>query len=315
MRESESATLGRVEQLTTPAMGFDKAGEAYYSPDMGRIIFQAVPSGGQHYQMYVMALADRKPKRVSTGQGACTCGYFRPDGRKIIFASSHLGPHAGLPPDTQPAGYQAAGRRYVWDFNPYMEIFEADPDGSNLRPLTDADGYDAEGAYGHKGRQIAFTSQRSGDLEIWVMNADGSEPRQITHAKGYDGGPFISPDGRRIIFRGDRRGDDKLQIYVSDIDGRNERALTDNDFVNWGPYWHPNGRSIIYATSRHGHQNYELYLLNVDTGKEQRITFTEGFDGLPVFSPDGKKLMWTSKRGPDNTSQIFQADFRLPPGF
>jgi TolB protein len=314
----EGEFLSNIRQLTTPAMGFEKAGEAYFSPDMRSIIFQATPVGAQGYQIYTLDLpTGATPRIVSTGRGECTCAYYRPDGRKIIFASSHLDPALSGREQaaSKPAGYQVGQRRYVWHFNPHMDIFEADPDGSNLRRLTDAPGYDAEGAYSPDSRHIAFTSERSGDLEIWVMDADGSNPRQVTRAKGYDGGPFISPDGRRIIFRADRRGDDLLQIFVIDIDGQNERQLTDNRFVNWGPYWHPEGRSIIYATSRHGHDNYELYLMNVETGRERRVTHTPGFDGLPVFSPDGRRLMWTSKRGPDGTSQIFIADFTLPEGF
>lgn len=309
----EEQYLTRVRQLTSPAMGFERAGEAYFSPDGRRIIFQAVPAGREGYQIYVLSLGDRRPRRVSTGRGECTCAYFRPDGRKIIFASSHLDPDLDRPvPASQPPGFRVGQRRYVWNFNPHMDIFEADPDGSNLRRLTDAPGYDAEGAYDRAGRLIAFTSQRGGDLDIWIMNADGSQPRQVTRAKGYDGGPFISPDGRRIVFRADRRGDDKLQLFVIDADGRNERQLTDDDFVNWGPYWHPDGVHILYATSRHGHENYELYLMNVDTGRLWRITFTEGFDGLPSFSADGRRVLWTSKRGPDGTSQVFMADFSMP---
>jgi Tol biopolymer transport system component len=55
--------------------------------------------------------------------------------------------------------------------------------------------------------------------------------------------------------------------------------------------------------------------MNIETGAECRVTNTPGFDGLPAFSTDGKKLMWTSKRGPDQTSEIFMADFKLPAGF
>lgn len=306
--------LRNVEQLTTPEMGFDRAGEAYFSPDGTQIIFQAVPRGKQGYQIHVMSLADRKPRMVSTGRGECTCAFFRPDGRKILFASSHLGEEAGGSAG-KASGYQRKDQRYAWNFNPGMDIFEANPDGTELKRLTDAPGYDAEGAYSPDGKSIAFTSQRTGDLELWIMNADGSNPRQITHKKGYDGGPFISPDNRRVIFRADRKGDDLLQIFVIDATGQNERQLTRNEFVNWGPYWHPAGHSVIYATSRHGHENYELYLLNVDTGAEQRVTTRPGFDGLPAFRADGRKLMWTSKRGPDGTAQVFWADFTLPGGF
>ncbi len=58
--------------------------------------------------------------------------------------------------------------------------------------------------------------------------------------------------------------------------------------------------------------NYEIYALNLETGKQVRLTHHAGFDGLPVFNKEGDKMMWTSKRGPDNTCQIFLADFTVP---
>src|SRR5690242_2536772 len=90
--ELEKQFLSHIEQLTFPSMGFEKAGEAYFSPDGSTIIFQAVPKGKKQFQIFTMDLKDKIPLMVSTGKGACTCAYFRPDGKKIIFASSHEGP-------------------------------------------------------------------------------------------------------------------------------------------------------------------------------------------------------------------------------
>ena len=89
-----SPYLRNIEQLTFTNMGLARAGEAYFSPDGQKVIFQAVPDEpglGQHdYQIYTLDLQTREMKMVSTGKGACTCAFFRPDGKKIIFASSHL---------------------------------------------------------------------------------------------------------------------------------------------------------------------------------------------------------------------------------
>lgn len=312
--ELESKRLTNIRQVT---YGFFRAGEGYFSPDGKRIIFQATANpeegvlsdwriGRNDYQIYTSELSPgAKPKMVSTGKGTCTCAFFAPDGKSIIFASTHLDPE---PPAT--AGPR--GGRYSWSFPDGMDIFRADLDGGNLKRLTDSKGYNAEGSLSPDGNLIVYTSFQDGDGEIYIMDADGKNPRRITNAKGYDGGPFFSPDGKRIIYRSDRKGNDQLQIFVNNIEGTDERALTDNDAVNWAPYWHPDGKHIVYATSRHGHSNFELYLMNVDTGAEERLTFHSGFDALPVFSPDGKQLMWTSNgRNLDLNSQLFIADFKL----
>lgn len=314
---AESQILANVRQLTSQEMGLTKSGEAYFSPDGRKVIFQAFPRSETAYQMFTIDLAsDGSPvggslRQVSPGGGACTCGFFRPDGKKIIYASSYLNPD--MP---NPNFYHRAGSSYQWDMPGGMDIIEADLDGSQPRQLTTEKGYDAECAYSPSGRTIVFCSDRDGDPDLYIMNADGGEVRQLTNKPGYDGGPFFSPDGQRVIYRSDRRGDSNLQIFVINTDGSGERQLTPHEsVVRWAPFWHPNGRSIVYTTSAHGHSNYEVYLLNIDTGLSRRVTHSARFDGLPVFSPDGRRMMWTSQRGPQGDSQVFIAEFRLPDGF
>ncbi|HZT80269.1 MAG TPA: biopolymer transporter Tol [Gemmataceae bacterium] len=321
----ESRHLSNVRQLTRD---FVRAGEGYFSPDGKTIIFQAEEkdTGNPFYQIFTMDLATGKVTRVSPGVGKTTCSFFRPDGKKIIFASSHLDPDAKAKyaeEYNQREEDRKAGRhrRYKWDFDPHMAIFEADPDGEHLKPLTDAKGYNAEGSYSPDGKQIVFCSNRSGaeNLELYIMDADGKNVRQLTHAPGcYNGGPFFSPDGKKVIFRSDRKKKDHLQLYVIDADGKNERALTDDlNWVNWGPYWYKDGKHIIYAGADHANPavrpNYDLYWMNIETGKKVRITYAPGADILPVFSPDYKKLMWTSTRDGRQPAQLYLADF-TPPG-
>lgn len=310
----EQPALSNIRQLTFKEMGFEKCGEAYFSPDASSIIFQAVPAGQTQYQIYCMNLKEAAPKMVSTGLGACTCAFFRPDGKKIIFASSHEDPFIGsCSSDTAP-GYRRESGSYSWEFTPYMNIYEANPDGSELTALTFGPEYHAECAYNYDGSRIVFASNLSGSMQIYTMDSQGKDVRQVTSAGNcYNGGPFFSPDGQKIIFRADRGKPHYLDVYVCDSDGSNERQLTANGAVNWAPFWHPNGRVIAFTTSLHGHMHYEIYLMNIETGVQSRLTHNPTFDGLPVFSPDGQKMMWTSKRGKDNTCQVFMADFAMPP--
>lgn len=326
--KAEAAHLKNIRQITRD---FVRAGEGYFSPDGKSIIFQAEEkgTGNPFYQIFVLELASGKYRRVSPGAGKTTCSYFRPDGKKIIFASSHLDPDARKQYEEeyrQREEDKKAGRprRYKWDFDSHMDIFEANPDGSELKRLTDAPGYDAEGSYSPDGKQIVFCSQRDGNLELYIMDADGKNARKLTNApKCYNGGPFFSPDGKRVIFRSDRQKADHLQLYVINADGTGERALTDDlNWVQWGPYWYKDGKHIVYAAADHSNPaarpNYDLYWLKVEDDakpgqprpKPVRLTYHPTADVLPVFSADGKRIMWTSNR--DGSSQLYIADFEPP---
>jgi TolB protein len=336
--ENREPALSDIVQLTS---GFDRAGEAYFSQDTHWIVFQAAPAGQSYYDMYVARLKKQgqaivglgRPVRVSPDKSWNSCGYFSPDGKTFIFASTG---HKGLP--AEPAGgYQRQGGNYRWQFPSGAEIYSAGDWREQVEAaltrggsapavdlaqhaITNNNAYDAECGFSPDGKWIVFGSTRDGDGELYAMRADGSDPVRLTNAKGYDGGPFFSPDGKRIVYRSDRKGNDLLQVFIADLafDGdritgiRDERQLTDDANVNWGPYWHPDGKHLVYATSVHGHANYEVYWMRDDGSGKTRVTNSPGFDGLPVFSADGNYLMWSSKRTADKTTQVFAAKFTPP---
>jgi TolB protein len=315
----ESRHLARARQVS---FGLPRAGEGYFSRDGKFVVYQAYPIGYPFYQIYVQPLDAREPRLVSTGRGRTTCAYFTPDGKSILFASSHTDPQIDVTElKAREEAAKGGRRRYQWDFDPHMDLYTVNFDGTGLKRLTDTPGYDAEGSYSTDGRQIVFTSNRDGDPDIYVMDSDGGNVRQLTNAPGYDGGPFFSPDGRWIIFRSDRHKEHMLQIFAISTDGKTEVRLTENlDHVDWCPYFHPSGKYFIWSGADYsrGPATAKFHLFTMDlsfpdgrltAGEITQITDMNRSDVLPVFSPDGTQLMWTSTRTADESSQLFIADW------
>src|SRR5262245_2551021 len=181
--------LTNVKQLTSAG----ENAEAYFSHDGKRLTFQTTANHGCD-QIYSMNIDGSDKKLVSTGKGRTTCSFYAPDDRTIVYASTHLGG------DACPA-VPSRDQGYVWPIYDSYDIFRVNTDGTNLRRLTSAPGYDAEATIAKDGR-IVFTSVRDGDMDIYTMAADGSDVRRLTNLPGPDGGPFFAADGSKIVFRG-----------------------------------------------------------------------------------------------------------------
>ncbi|MEN8185443.1 MAG: hypothetical protein ABFS46_23245, partial [Myxococcota bacterium] len=264
-------------------------------------------------------------RRVSSGKGRTTCAYFMPGDERVLFASTHAADEGCLPPPDRSHGY-------VWKLYDEFDIYIARPDGSELRPLIESPGYDAEATVSPRGDRIVFTSTRDGDPEIYTTNLEGGDLRRLTRTKGYDGGPFFSLDGTKIVYRANhpegeeelRRYEEiiteglvrptRLELFVMDADGSNQRQVTRNGKANFAPFFHPDGERIIFASNMDDPRgrNFDLYLVNVDGTALERITWNETFDGFPMFSREGKQLVFASNRNnarPGETN-VFIADWR-----
>jgi len=340
--------LAHIQQLT---FGGQNA-EAYFSADDKYLSFQ---HQGQFYdslkgvpiglnvpcdQIYTMRVPPANPKaspenvpeisasetkRISNGEGRTTCSYFFPSGRRILYSSTFAASAACPPPPDYSQGY-------VWPIYDTYTIYTAKTDGSDIRPLSNAPGYNAESTITRDGKHIVFTSTRNGDIDIYTMDADGSHVKQLTHELGYDGGPFWSYDGTKIVYRAEhpktpqqisdykallakgliRPGN--LELWVMNADGSNKHQVTHNGAANFAPYWLPDGKRIVFASNMANQKDpagFDLFLINEDGTGLDRITYYPGFDAFPMFSSDGKRLVWASNRNgraPHETN-IFIADW------
>lgn len=317
-----------LRQLT---FGGDNA-EAYFSFDGKYIIYQRTdPKNGIMCDQIWMAKVPApgepfQPKLVSTGTGRTTCAFFYPDGKHILYASTHLGSKDCPPvPDKEKMG------RYVWPIYDSYDIFMADTSGHIIKQLTKTPGYDAEATISPKGDKIVFTSMRNGDLDLYTMNLDGSQVKQITNTLGYDGGAWFSPDGTKILWRASRpkSADEikdyknlltqglvaptEMEVWIANTDGSNARQITFQKGANWAPNFMPDGKHIIYCSNAEYPRGFpfNMYMTDINGKGMEKISRDNGFDAFPMFSPDGKKFIFSSNRnnGGTHDTNIFIADW------
>ncbi|MBM3222022.1 MAG: twin-arginine translocation signal domain-containing protein [Candidatus Rokubacteria bacterium] len=311
--------LANLRQLTAGGQN----AEAYFDTTGTRLIFQSTRPPYGCDQIFTMKDDGTDVRLVSTGKGRTTCGFFFPDGKRILYATTHFGGEACPPPPERTGGY-------VWPIYPSYEIVSADADGGNVTRLTNHDGYDAEGAVSSDGRHIVFTSLREGDLDLYVMDADGKNVRRLTDGPGYDGGPFFSWDGRFVVFRASRpegaalddyrallrRGlvrPGVLEIYLVRADGTGLTQVTRKGAASFAPFLHPNNQQIVFSSNIHdpSGRTFALYLVNVDGSGLERLTFADSFASFPMFSRDGKRLVFTANRhaSAPREQNVFIADW------
>jgi Tol biopolymer transport system component len=99
--DSREKRLANVRQLTA---GGSNA-EAYFDTSGTRLIFQSTRDPYGCDQIFTMALDGGDVRLLSTGRGRTTCAFFFPDGRRFLYASTHLGGAACPEPPDRSAGY------------------------------------------------------------------------------------------------------------------------------------------------------------------------------------------------------------------
>lgn len=320
LRDPREVHLRHVKQLT---FGGQNA-EAYFSRDGTRLIFQSTRPPYECDQMFTMNVDGSDVRLVSTGRGRTTCGYFYPDGKHILYASTHESGAACPPRPDYSHGY-------VWAVYSSYQIYYATDSGQIVKDLTPWKGYNAEATMSGDGHKIVFTSSRDGDLDIYTMNSDGSDVRRLTRELGYDGGPFFSVDGRWIVYRAHHpsAADDvaryksllasdlvsplAMDLYVMRADGSDQRQVTHMDGASFAPDFFPGNRRIIFSSNYQAPttSEFELYAVNTDESELEQITYTGGFNAFPMFSPDGRKLVFISNRNAKAPHEInvFIADW------
>ncbi len=185
-----------------------------------------------------------------------------------------------------------------------FEIYSIAFDGaiSSLTKHTDLKSLTLLPHWSPNGRQIAFTSYRSGNPDVYVISANGGRERKITGYKGLTlAGPW-SPDGKAMLMTSSKDG--KEEIYAFDVKESRMKRLTFDPAINVSPSWSPDGRKIAFVSDRAG--SPQIYLMDSDGSNIKRLTFEGNYNTSPRWSPKGDRIAFEGSV--NGTFQIMTMD-------
>ncbi|UXI68794.1 winged helix-turn-helix domain-containing protein [Tahibacter amnicola] len=163
--------------------------------------------------------------------------------------------------------------------------------------------------YSADGRQLVFSSNRSGQFGVWLVDADGGVPRALREGLGLSPvAPSFAPDGTRVIYS-ERQQHNADICVITVTDGSRHCPVSDpaNDVH---PLFTPDGKSIVFASNRAG--TYHLYRAAADGSAVTRISDTPAVAPLPLA--DGRLLFMRFGRPGLWVREIEGAERELHPG-
>ena len=121
----------------------------------------------------------------------------------LVFAGDHAVFPAVAPHGDRLAYTEIRSQLRIWQIEP----------GKSTKPFAASTRAELSPRFSPDGKQVVFSSSRSGLQQIWICQEDGGEARQLTHFEGTAAGsPRWSPDGRWIVF--DRHLAEGYRVFV-----------------------------------------------------------------------------------------------------
>jgi len=150
------------------------------------------------------------------------------------------------------------------------------------------------------GRQLAFTSRRSGSPRVWISGANGQWPKEVKDSAVGEQRPTWLPDGRLAWHTPDRQN-----YRIRDLlTGRDEYLFKDASVFHWvDPRFSPRGDQLVLRSD--GSDRYQAGLLLLSwPSREERflprqvrpIGWSADGEWIYAIQPDGRALVRVSQR-------------------
>ena len=194
------------------------------------------------------------------------------------------------------------------------DIYKVSVNGGTAVQLTTQDSYECSPVWSADGKQIAFASDRHGNLDIFVMSAEGGSATRLTYNSVAEVPQAFTPDGKWVMFGAtiqdpaqsamfpSRRLSELYKVPVKG--GRTMQVLgTPVEMLSFAQ----DSNSFFYQDRKGGEDEWrkhhtssitrDVWFYDAHNGKHTNVTEHAGEDRNPVTSADGKTLYFLSERG------------------
>lgn len=201
------------------------------------------------------------------------------------------------------------------------ELYLARADGTDLRRLTRAAGYDGGASLSPDGTRLVWQTERAeaqasqkAPNEDKAASEDKAANEDEAASEGDDGRPVLSPS--------------RLHLRLAGVQGQHERPIGPLGRFDVEASFLPDSRRLLFSSDYdappEAPPSFEIYLVDPEgpttvDGKPsyERITYHAAYDGQAVVSPDGRWIAFASTRaavddgpGPKGQTDIFVARWR-----
>ncbi len=220
----------------------------------------------EHFEVYAYNRKTKAYKNLTNVEGYDAEGSYSPDGKLIAFTSNRRAYEGDMTAEEK--------KNFKVDQAYMNDIYLMNADGSNVRRLTEAPGYDGGPFFSPDGKRICWRrfTPNGAIAEVWTMNIDGSDKRQLTRLGAMSWAPYYHPSGKYLIFTTNIHGFSNFELYLIDAEGKSKPVrVTYTKGFDGLPVFSPDGKQLAWTTNRTSSKKSQIYTTQWDHEKALKM--------------------------------------------